>query len=232
MTKDEALNSIKETLKKFMTFKTEEVELKQGTDVELQDGTKLTVDGELTVGSPIYKLDDMGAKTPCEDGTYELKDGRSITVAKGAIESVSDANPDAKEKEGESPVSDATPVGATAETMADAENPVEDKTEGGVEEPGEGGDINARVSAIESQIAQILEILQGMANMNEQTMAKVNKFAASPAEDSIKSSKKVADDVYSKSKATNNKFKSEIDELKELMKKNPQTNYGSFGVSN
>ena len=219
MNKDEALKNLKLTLKKLISFnsdlKFEDVPLKDGKKLSIEDGA--TID----VGTAIYILDANGNQTPCEDGTYELEDGRTITVSGGSIESVSDATESPKDEASESPVSDAN---VANEKMDVVESPADDSTE--------DGDIVTRVSSIEEQIAQILEILQGMSNMQEQTMSKVKEFAESPAEESIKSKKKPSENVYSKMKNTFNSNRSEIEELKALVKKNNNNNYGTFTIGN
>jgi|ERR1035437_1598752 hypothetical protein len=231
MNKELAIKNIKDTLKRLMKFASE----KKFTDIETADGTKLQVeDGtELAVGVAIYKLDDAGTQTPCEDGSYDLKDGRTITVVGGLVDSISDASTNPKDKAAESPKADA---GAGTNPVAAAATPTtatpDAAPKDGATDANDDADLISRVSAIEDQIAQILEILQGMSNMNEQTMNKVNEFAASPAEDSIKPSKKIVDDVWTKTKNTYNTNKTEIDELKALMKKNSNSNYSSFKTSN
>jgi hypothetical protein len=226
MTKEESISKIKETLKRLMSFS----DTKKFEDVETADGTKLQVEGgtDLAVGVAIYKLDDQGTQTPCEDGTYELKDGRTIVVKGGLIDSLSDSSENPKEDATDSPTEDASTAPTAASKMA-APAAATPATETPAD-AGADGDVVSRIDALEQQIAQILEILQGMANMNEQTMSKVNEFAASPAEESIRT-KKVEANVWEKSKATYNKNKNEIDELKTIMKKNTNSAYGSFKVN-
>jgi len=226
MTKEEAINNIKDTLKKMMTFG----KAQEFADVTLVDGSKLGMDEGATVevGANVYVMDDQGNATPCEDGTYDLEDGRTITVTGGMIESISGPS-DPKAAAEETPMNPASTEMAAnpaanpaAEAVAEGETPAQEGTE---------DDMASRVDAIETQIAQILEILQGMSNMQEQTMSKVQEFAASPAEESIKT-KKTPTDTWTKVKATYNANKNEIDELKQLMKKNDNSNYNSFSIGN
>ena len=231
MNKNEAINNIKETLKRLMKFDTnatlqkfEDLTTKDGTILNIEDGT------ELAPGVAVFKVDDQGNQTPCEDGTYELEDGRTVVVTAGVVESVSDAVAP-EDGAAESPVSDAN-VQPAAMADAVAAPEVESPAEDAGEPAGEADDLATRVDAIESQIAQILEILQGMSNMNEQTMAKVQEFAASPAEESIKPSRKPVENVYSKLSKTYTTNKTEIDELKALLKKSNNSNYGGFKVGN
>ena len=227
MTKEEAINNIKDSLKKMMSFG-KAVEL-AFADITLADGSKLGMDegAAVEVGSNVYVMDDQGNATPCEDGIYELEDGRSITVVGGYIDTISEAKNAAKAAGEETPQNPASTEMAmepapAEEAIAEGETPEEETTE---------DDMASRVDAIEAQIAQILEILQGMSNMQEQTMSKVQEFAASPAEESVKT-KKTTSDTWTKVKATYNANKNEIDELKELMKKNDSSNYNSFSIGN
>lgn len=224
MTKEEAINNIKDSLKKMMSFGKE---AQMFEDIMLKDGSILCMadDATLEVGATIYRKDKDGNQTPCEDGNYELEDGRNITVSGGYIESIAEAKDTPKLSGEETPQNPAStemaanPMAeATAEDEASIKKDVKDE-------------MGSRVDAIETQIAQILEILQGMSNMQEQTMSKVQEFAASPAEESIKT-KKTPTDTWTKVKATYNANKNEIDELKQLMKKNDNSNYNSFSIGN
>ncbi len=221
MQKEDAIKNIQETLKTLLSFskKVEKVEVKFA-DVKTTDGQILNVEGEdVAVKAPIFIKDDKGANTPVEDGSYTLEDGRTIEVLDGVVETVSNG---AKEGEEESPVAD-----ANTEEMAAEEAPVEEA----VEEAPEGGDMETRVAELEGQITQILEILQGLSSSQEQAMSRINEFGALPAEDSIKETK-VKATVFEKSRMTYSKNKSEIEALREIMKKNDNSNYGTFQVGN
>ena len=213
--KEEAILNIKETLKRLMAFgksemKCEDMMLKDGSTISVEEGKSLEV------GLPLYKKDEKGNLTPCPDGEYELEDGRKVKCLGGMVEAISEtATP--SEVEAGSPASEAK----MEETEISIE-PSEGETES------EGSDMESRVKALEEQISQILEMMKGMAKMQEETMSKVETFAASPAEEPIKNEKKVAD-VWSKTKATRKAFASEIDELKKLMNKSDNS-YGSFSV--
>lgn len=73
------------------------------TIVELEDSSKLyfeTEDLSKLEGTPVYKLDDQGNPTtePAPDGTYKLKDGRTITISGGKVASVESATADKPEE--------------------------------------------------------------------------------------------------------------------------------------
>jgi hypothetical protein len=64
------------------------------TVVELEDSSKMyfeTEDITKLEGTAVYKLDEQGNPTQesAPDGTYKLKDGRTITIAEGKVSSVS-----------------------------------------------------------------------------------------------------------------------------------------------
>lgn len=202
MQKDEAMNKIKEQLKKLMAFSVEApVEEKKMDSIKLKDGTELCiVDGtDLGVGVEIYTIDKDGNQTPTPDGDYELEDGRTITVASGKVSVLSEVPADKSgDQTPENPASDA-PVANAADPNAPAVDPNADPVE-------------ARIKALEDQIAQILEILQGMGNMQEATMTKLSQVAAEPATTSIKMGKTVANVEFGT-------FKDEIAQMRELREK-------------
>jgi hypothetical protein len=217
MDKNEAINNIKDTLKKMMAF----TKALKFDDLKVQDGSTLSVEkgADVEVGTAIFKQDDQGNTVPCEDGDYVLEDGRTITVASGKISAIAEAPEDGDDSE-ESPVADANTQEAMDATAPVATDP----------DAADDADLGTRVGALEQQIAQILEILQGMSNMQEQAMSKINEFAASPAEPSIKEKKKPAD-AYQKARLVYNANKNEIDELRKLVKKSNGNGYNSFSVA-
>ncbi len=159
---------IREKLKTLFKF----TEVKKFTDIPLKDGTMIcTDDSDIAIGSIVYSIDADGNQTPCQDGTYELQDGRTIVVSGGvgAVESISDAsNPE--DKKDASPVSDAN-VNQTKENMADpsaSTAPMAPENDADTD-----NEILDRISALESTVQQLLEMVQGMANMNKQTMSNV-----------------------------------------------------------
>jgi ATP-dependent protease ClpP protease subunit len=78
------------------------------TIVELEDSSKLyfeTEDLSKLEGTPVYKLDAEGNPTtePAPDGTYKLKDGRTITLSGGKVASVETAQAETVEASKEEP---------------------------------------------------------------------------------------------------------------------------------
>lgn len=161
------LEKIKNSFKEWMKFEdVTEATVTKFSNIEVEDGTKLAIDegAKLAVDTPIFKLDDKGNKTPCDDGTYKLKTGETITVKDNKIV-------DVKEKEAEA-TEEKTEV--KEEKMADAS----------VEA------CMAEIEALKQQIAQILEILNGLGDFTKQEMKQVEekfkKLSEEPVTESIK----------------------------------------------
>lgn len=215
MNKEEAMLKIKDQLKKLMTFsaeaeapkeevKYESMKLKDGSEIMIPDGSSLEP------GVEVFTLDANGNQVVCEDNTYELENGQSIVVSGGKIETVSDTTTGEDSPENPAnttPEAMAAPAGGAAEeAKKEGETTEEETSENSVED---------RVSQLEQQITQILELLQGMSNAQEMAMSKINEIAESPAEKSIKVGKSTSNG----SDVSFNSVKNELDELKELRKK-------------
>lgn len=224
MDKNEAINNIKEQLKKLMSFSAVEPETpetkkpdeKKMEVLKSKDGIKISVEGELIVGSPVTGVDEAGNSVSIEDKSYDLENGKTIVVKGGLIESVAETPVSTEAPAVESP---AVPVVETMEAPA-----VETETETETET----NPIDARVSALEGQIAQILEILQGLGNSQEMAMSKIVELTDDlPATKSIQLGKTPV--------VNKGSIGSEVDEikqLKELQKKFGKTNsYSSFNIS-
>lgn len=133
-------------------------------NLETKDGTPLFIDegAELAIGIPCYKMDENGAPMPCEDGSYELTDGRTIQVVDGVIAEIADST-----KEGEeSPEETAAPSAQSKQAM-EAPN-AED-----VEDAGEG--MEQRMVALEKSVEKMMEMLQGLMSKYEEDLSKVNQ---------------------------------------------------------
>lgn len=218
---DKAIQSIKDTLKKLMKFTTE----MKYEDVPLQDGTMLCIEdgSDIEVGTPIYQKDKDGNPIPADDNTYVLSDGRSVVIKNGMIESIADADPTQADAEAASPEADAN--------VQSAKVKMDDATQAaptGATNTEDGNSLETRVANLEGQISEILEVLQSMSNMQEQTMSAVHDFGRTPAEESYKSVKTGSNDVSKR-----NKFSADMAELKEIQKKyklnsGNHTNHSSF----
>ena len=222
MNKDIAIKNIKDSLKRLMKFSSE----MKYQDLPLQDGTMLCIEdgADIEVGTPIYQSSTDGTTTPVEDGSYQLSDGRTIVVAKGLIESIADADPSQGDAEAASPESDANVQSAKVSMDANQQ-----AAPTGATNTEDGNSEDQRISNLEAQVAEILEVLQSLTNMQEQTMSKVETFASAPAEESYKAVKTAATSNAFKNK----KFQSDLDELKEIRNKFNlnQTNRGALTMS-
>jgi hypothetical protein len=216
MNKNEAMEKIKSTLKGLMKFSKEiGVETKMGT-YELTDGTKITCEGDdLAVGEVVYQLDDQGNQTPLEAGTYVINDGRSITVdEKGSITELATAE-DAPQEETETP---ADSLEQSKETKMDDGLP-EDGTE---DAPAADGDIESRVADLESQLAEVLTILNklgdGQNEVNEQMMSKIVEISREPGDEPIRLQKK-GYEAFDKSSSKLKKQNEAIQDLRDEIKR-------------
>lgn len=61
-----------------------EEKVKMATEVKLNDGTSLSVDGEVAIGSAVMLISPEG-EMPAMDGEYVAEDGTVITVLNGTI---------------------------------------------------------------------------------------------------------------------------------------------------
>ena len=90
MEKNEIIEKVKELLFSKPEVK-EEVENKF-IDAELENGTKIKVDGELVPESPVFVLDEEGNETPAPDGEHKLSDGSIVKTEGGIIVEVMPAD--------------------------------------------------------------------------------------------------------------------------------------------
>lgn len=221
MNKEEAMSKIKDNLKRLMSFSTDEAtetkEEMKYTTMKLKDGSEITIaeGSDLGVGTEVFKIDADGNQTPCEDGDYELEDGRNITIKGGLVEAIAEAKAEGEGAKDETPMNDAKNA---EEKMAEEPKADEEKSTEG-ENP-----IEDRISSLENQITQILEILQGMGSMQEVAMSKIEAIAKAPATESIKIGKTMTNNNF-------NSVKSEMEELKQLTNKYKLNVNGSYGFS-
>lgn len=231
MRKENAINSIRENLKRLLKFADEKF-----GNLVLSDGTQVTTTAtDLEIGAEVFMLDDLGNQTPCEDGQYVLQDGRTFVCTGGKITDIM-----ASEKLAEKPESGETTTDKP-QTMAkdgmpegqkekekmqeEGEMPeVEEKEEKEIEIEVKGVEVDKRVADLESQVAEILNILSKMGNsqneLNEQMMSAIKKFGAEPGDEPVKVGKKGYQNYESK---VTSKVDASFDELKTLMKKRRST---------
>jgi len=204
MNKNNEIKTIKDALKRLLFNDT-----KKFQDIPVKDGSKLVIaDGaELATGVEIYSLDENGNQIPAEDGSVELADGRTIVIKNGLVDSISEAS--------ENPGEDSPQDDANISDPTDVKN---DVTSGAAPSGGEDASLESRVSAIENQLAQILELLQGMENTQEVAMNKAfDKLKSAPAVESIKDTPVVDTKVEMKLSVETRKDKSLSFEKKEFL---------------
>ncbi len=218
MNRNEIIADLKAIVNKM--FSNEIVPEKKFSDYILSDKTKLTSpDSDLQIGSEIYKVDDLGNQTPCDDGDYVLDDGRTISIKGSKITDIKGGDTTTAE----SPVAEGTDNAATKQADTNMDNapvaetaPVDDDS-----------DILKRVSDLESQMNEILSLLSNMSGsqskMNEQLMSSIKSFGAEPGETSIKPLA-VNNQAYSKDKVKSKINMEEILELRKLIAEKNKVN--------
>lgn len=206
MKRDEILKNIKEQFKQLFAY------APATTPFTTNDGKNLLVLGEdLSVGCEIVEVDDANNQTALNDGEYSLSDGRKIMVKEGKVDNIT--APDAAQAT-ESPVVEAKVE--MEDGMPDGQLDSEGKSEDEIEE---GSETESRLSALELQVTEILQMLQetlGAAQEVKQSQVKMNeqikKISEEPAGNPIRNKK-----VYISDKET--KLSTSMDEIREIQKK-------------
>lgn len=160
------LKEMRESLVNFIKFSKEVVRF---NEITLADGSKLILDGDLLLDTPVYMLDESGNQVPVSEGNFELADGTIISVIM---------------KEGLSVIGEIT---NKADEMP-AEN-VEDSMDAPV--TSDAGDISSRLDEMESkfqaQFDEIFLMLQELSGATmEMTKTKMSKIVELEAEVSKK----------------------------------------------
>lgn len=221
MNKDQAIQNIKDTLKNLMKFSTQ----MKYQDIPLSDGTLLSIEdgSDVGVGVAVFQKDPNGNSIPATDNSYILADGRTIVVKGGMIESITDAEPTQDDAQAASPTADANVASTQMTTTPEQPAP------NGATNTTDGNGLETRVANLEGQISEILEVLQSMSNMQEQTMSSIQAFGKLPAEQSYKAEKVGTVDI-----SPRGKFNRDMEELREIQTKfklnSNNQNTGSFSM--
>ena len=176
--------SLKETLNKFLKFGAGD----NMTSVTTTDGDTLSIDAQdATIGAAVYTVDESGLLTPAEDGEYTLNDGRIITVTDGKISNLS-ADPDATSNPQDE--TDTPDANLSKQKLADAnaQAPAPTDPNASTTTPdanqADNSDIADRVTNLESQMAQVLQLLSGATSMAKEQLSaietlndKIEKFS-------------------------------------------------------
>jgi len=214
MNKADTLKKIKENLKSLMKFSNELKEEGFG-NFDLTDGTKITSpSADLEIGSEVYAIDDQGNQTPLDDGEYVLTDGRTITLKGNKIENISSGDDEMPEDDG-----DGDGDGDGEQEMSDTGMPDDQQAEAGDKAH---NDIAARLSDLEKQIENILNILnklgQSQGEVNEQMMNKINFLSNENGDKPIKTRKR-ASNTYDPKNAGLQEFREHLKIYQDLINK-------------
>ena len=159
MNRDEAMNALRKSIN-ILLGKQEEVKEVKLTDVQTKDGKTLSTETEvLEIGSVLYGVDDQGNQIPVEDGSYELEDGKTIEVKDSIVTEIAEASEEVDEVEVEEEMSEA---------------PVEEEVK--IEE--EGSDTESRISKLETDLAELMSMMQSMSENSVKLTSKVEEFAS------------------------------------------------------
>jgi len=168
------LSQKNKNLKMFAKLKTMLGLYKFQANARLKDGTELVIEGDLTEGVAVYVVTDEGPIS-LPDGSYELEDGKLLTVMDGLITDVSEA-----------PVEDEeAPVVEEAE--ADPEPEAETETEVSLED--KIVSIEERISALEEKLTSVEQSADESKQENQDLKQKNEKLS----NDNISLTEKVTD---------------------------------------
>jgi hypothetical protein len=168
MTKHEAILEIKNKIKALLSGE-EVVETTETVEVQLNayetvDGSKYECDGELMVGSPIYKMDENGNRNVVENGEYEFTNGLKVSVMDGMVSEISSITEEETD---------------TEESIV--ENPVE--TEAGKKK--KESEMEVKVNELETKLAELTNIISTLVNETEGISTKLTELSNQPAAQSI-----------------------------------------------
>lgn len=200
MNKQESIEKIKTTLSELKQLalslkgKKEEVKLE---DIKCDDGTLLTINGDLAVGVEVMTKDAEGNTTPVNDGDYNYQ-GQKITVLSGKVDKIEEIK---VEETVESPDDNANVNTEEVKTEEKLEDVIEDevkeeeKTDGEVveeEKTEEKMSIDQRVQMLEEGMGKILAVLDQVLSKTEATLTentelekKVTELSAEPGDVSV-----------------------------------------------
>jgi hypothetical protein len=222
MNKGEQIYQIKQSLKRLFSLSDQaevvtdtEMEKKMFTDFEVEDGTKVTTPAaELEVGADIFGINLEGNQYPLDNADYKLTDGRVVSVEDNKIKSISE--PAMTEQ---SPVTSADmekmeemPVG---EESTSVEIEVEDAEVSPMAEE--------RIAKLEEIVGKVLMAIDEIKKAHEEMMGNMQKYSSEPGAESIVMEKGIGSSVDPK-EFSKRKNISEIDEIREIIKKNRKEN--------
>lgn len=203
MNKQESIEKIKTTLSELKQLalslkgKKEEVTEVKLEDIKCDDGTLLTINGDLAVGVEVMTKDAEGNTTPVNDGDYNYQ-GQKITVLSGKVDKIEEIK---VEETVESPDDNAN-VNMEEVKTEKLEDVIEDEVK--EEEKTDGEDvedeviseekmsIDQRVQMLEEGMGKILAVLDQVLSKTEATLTentelekKVTELSAEPGDVSV-----------------------------------------------
>lgn len=195
MDRSKLINDLKMSLKNFLKF------ADVTPDATLADGTNLSTNGiAFEMGVEVFKINSDGSLSPLEDGDYTLTDGTPFSIMEGKISSY--GTPD---EMAEVSIEISPEEGGEEEMMPEMEPSTETTDTSGMEE---------RISALEEQLASLMEIVQGLTENSSSMMKKVEKLLKSPGSEPAKFEK-----IEKKEDKESIDTRSEIAKIMELSRK-------------
>jgi hypothetical protein len=222
MNKGEQIYQIRQALKKLFSSTESasvesdtEMEKKMFNDYDLEGGGKMTCSSNtLEVGSDVFGINLEGNQYPLDNGDYKLTDGRTVSVEDNKVKSISE--PAMIE---ESPVTSADLKKVAMEEMPIAEESIEVEVESADMMPS----ADERIAKLEEVISRLMITIDEISKAHEEMMGNMKKFSAEPGAEPIVMEKGIGSSVDPK-EFSKRKNISEIEEIREIIKKNRKEN--------
>ena len=222
MNKGEQIYQIRQALKKLFSSTDSasiesdtEMEKKMFNDYDLEGGGKMTCSSNtLEVGSDVFGINLEGNQYPLDNGDYKLTDGRTVSVEDNKVKSISE--PLMIE---ESPVTSADLEKVAMEEMPIAEESIDVEVENADMMPS----ADERIGKLEEVISRLMITIDEISRAHEEMMGNMKMYSSEPGAESIVMEKGIGSSVDPK-EFSKRKNISEIDEIREIMKKNRKEN--------
>lgn len=222
MNKGEQIYQIRQALKKLFSSTDSasiesdtEMEKKMFNDYDLEGGGKMTCSSNtLEVGSDVFGINLEGNQYPLDNGDYKLTDGRTVSVEDNKVKSISE--PLMIE---ESPVTSADLKKVAMEEMPIAEESIDVEVENADMMPS----ADERIAKLEEVISRLMITIDEISRAHEEMMGNMKMYSSEPGAESIVMEKGIGSSVDPK-EFSKRKNISEIDEIREIIKKNRKEN--------
>jgi hypothetical protein len=222
MNKGEQIYQIRQALKKLFSSTDSasiesdtEMEKKMFNDYELEGGGKMTCSSDtLEVGSDVFGINLEGNQYPLDNGDYKLTDGRTVSVEDNKVKSISE--PAMIE---ESPVTSADLGKVKMEEMPISEESIDIEVENAEMMPS----ADERIGKLEEVISRLMITIDEISKAHEEMMGNMKMYSSEPGAESIVMERGIGSSVDPKD-FSKRKNISEIDEIREIIKKNRKEN--------